>query len=67
VIPDANIKIDSQRMAIIIVALNANNSKTQQFHVKFCYLIKFLWTFGQQQRGGDKMKKYQKMLDWVQP
>jgi hypothetical protein len=54
-------------MAIIIVALNANNSENQQFHVKFCYLIKFLWTFGQQQRGGDKMKKYQKMLDWVQP
>jgi len=60
VIPDANIKTDSQRMATIIVALNANNSKIQQSHVKFCYLIKILWTFGQQQRGGDKMKRISK-------
>jgi hypothetical protein len=68
VIPDANLKIDSQKMATIIVALNANNRKIQQSCAKFCYLINVLWTFGQQQRRGDKMKRLpKKMLDWVQP
>jgi hypothetical protein len=58
VIPDANLKINSQRMATIIVAINANNSKIQQSHAKF------LWTFGQQQKGGDKMKRIPKKC-WI--
>jgi hypothetical protein len=26
------------------IALNASNSKNQQFHVEFCYLINVFWT-----------------------
>jgi len=42
VISNANFEINTQKIVVNIVTLNANHSKIQQFYVKFCWLIKKL-------------------------
>lgn len=43
-VPNVNLEIHRQMMVACIIALNANHKIIQQFHVEFCYLIKFCRT-----------------------
>jgi len=44
VIPNVNLEIGSQRTVAKHSCINANHSSIQQFHIKFCCLIKKNWT-----------------------
>jgi hypothetical protein len=46
VIPNINFEIGSQNMIANTITLNANHSRIQQFHSKFCCLIENFELYG---------------------
>jgi hypothetical protein len=46
VIPNINFEIRSQSIIANTITLNANHSRIQQFHGKFCWLIKKIELYG---------------------
>jgi hypothetical protein len=47
---NTNFEIDNQKVITKTIALNANHSKNQQFHVEFCYLINFFELYESKQK-----------------